>query len=88
MVAYKKIYMDHFGYGIQDFIPCEACGKPAVEIHHINGRGKGKDVIGNLIALCRKCHSRAHGTLNPVSKSEFQYIHNSFMSGNHKQYLK
>tara|TARA_R110000764_G_scaffold35667_1_gene79941 strand:- start:24 stop:158 length:135 start_codon:yes stop_codon:yes gene_type:complete len=41
----------------------------AVEIHHIIYRsffGKNKkhlqDVIENLIALCRDCHSKAHGS--------------------------
>ena len=55
--------MDSFGFGIQDFIPCEVCGDKAVDIHHIESRGMGgdpngdKDVIENLQALCRKCHN-------------------------------
>ena len=54
--------MNHFGYDINDFIPCEVCGGRAVDIHHIEPRGMGgnpkgdKDVITNLQALCRACH--------------------------------
>lgn len=48
------------GYDTSDFIPCEVCGKKAVDIHHIEARGMGgsdkKDVIENLMALCRECH--------------------------------
>jgi hypothetical protein len=83
-----EIYMRYFDYGEQDFIPCEACGRQAVDIHHITGRGEGKDVIGNLIALCRKCHERAHSAKNHVTPGEFQYIHNSFLAGIRKQFLK
>jgi len=77
--------MDYFDYGEQDIIPCEACGNPAVDVHHIYGRGEGRDVITNLMALCRKHHEKAHST---VTKSEMQFIHNNFMAGNRKQFLK
>jgi 5-methylcytosine-specific restriction endonuclease McrA len=54
------VYLDHFNYDTDDFIPCEVCGAKAVDIHHIKARGMGgsntKDVIENLQALCRKCH--------------------------------
>jgi 5-methylcytosine-specific restriction endonuclease McrA len=54
------VYLDHFDYDTDDFIPCEVCGAKAVDIHHIKARGMGgsntKDVIENLQALCRKCH--------------------------------
>jgi hypothetical protein len=84
MKPHVKIYMDHFNYGIEDFIPCEACGAKAVDIHHIEGRGKSKDVIDNLMALCRKHHTKAHET---ISKSDMKYIHNSFLSGQRKVFL-
>jgi len=52
--------MNHFGYDISDFIPCEVCGKTAVDIHHIEARGIGgskeADAIENLMALCREDH--------------------------------
>jgi 5-methylcytosine-specific restriction endonuclease McrA len=57
-----KIYLREFGKTKEDFIPCEICGAKAVDIHHINARGMGgdpqgkKDVIENLMALCRSCH--------------------------------
>ena len=53
-------YFNHFGYDISDFIPCEVCGKTAVDIHHIEARGIGgskeADSIENLMALCREDH--------------------------------
>jgi len=86
--GYIQIYLNYFGFKEGDFVVCEACGKPATDIHHIHGRGKGKDAIFNLIALCRGCHSRAHGSIHPVSKEEFDYIHKNFLAGNRKQFLK
>lgn len=86
MQKYIKTYLDHFDYTENEVI-CEACGKPAVDIHHIHGRGEGMDVIKNLIALCRKCHDRAHGSKHFVNKDEFQYIHNNFLVGNKKTFL-
>ena len=62
MKRHTQIYMDHFDYGMDDFISCEICENKAVDIHHINARGIGgdyqgkKDVIENLMAVCRKCH--------------------------------
>ena len=60
MNKHTKIYCDFFNYDEGDFIPCEVCDKSAVDIHHIEARGMGgtkkKDVIENLMAVCRKCH--------------------------------
>ena len=60
MKKHTKIYMKYFNYVLDDFIPCEICGSRAVDIHHIENRGSGgsknKDVIENLMAVCRKCH--------------------------------
>lgn len=60
MKKHTKLYLDYFGYGIEDFIPCESCGAKAVDIHHIEARGMGGDKkadnINNLMALCRQCH--------------------------------
>ena len=86
MQKYKRVYLDHFGYGEQDFIPCEACQNEAVDVHHINGRGEGKDIISNLMALCRKHHKMAHD--EKVSKSELQLIHNYFLQGTRQTFLK
>jgi hypothetical protein len=88
MQKHTKIYFDYFGYGEQDFIPCEACQSQAVEIHHIHNRGKDMDVIDNLMALCRKHHNQAHGDKNYIDKSEFDYIHKSFLAGKRIVYLK
>jgi hypothetical protein len=60
MKKHTKIYIEYFGYTMDDFIPCEVCGARAVDIHHIDARGMGgsddKDTIENLMAVCRKCH--------------------------------
>jgi 5-methylcytosine-specific restriction endonuclease McrA len=60
MKPHTKIYMNHFGYDISDFIPCEVCGKKAIDIHHVEARGLGgskeADNIENLMALCREDH--------------------------------
>ena len=61
MQPHVKIYMQHFGYGEQDVISCENCGRRAVDIHHLvfRSHGGGND-IENLMALCRDCHDEAH----------------------------
>lgn len=91
MQNHVKIYMQHFDIGEEDIWWCEATGTQHkfidMEIHHIDGRGKGKDVISNLMCLQRKIHARAHGTINPISKSDFQYMHNSFMAGQRKAFI-
>lgn len=60
MKKHIKIYLKHFDYDTDEFIPCEVCGSKAVDIHHIKARGMGgsddKDTIENLMALCRMCH--------------------------------
>jgi hypothetical protein len=84
---YIKVYLDYFDIKTENELICEACQNPGIDIHHIYGRGKGKDVIKNLMCLCRRCHERAHGTKNYVSKDQFQYIHNCFLQGQRKKYL-
>lgn len=66
--------MDFFGYGMEDVIPCEVCECRAVDIHHINGRGKGKNIIGNLMALCREHHTMCHDGI--ITKEQAQDLHN------------
>lgn len=65
MKKHVKIYLDYFGYGVDDVIICEnpECRKRAVDIAHIIARSKfgkknkeNQDVISNLIAFCRDCH--------------------------------
>lgn len=80
MQKHTKIYMKFFGYQIPEDVPCEFCNYPAVDIHHIHGRGKNMDAIENLMALCRTCHTRAHNEL--VGKDELQAIHDRFMEKN------
>jgi hypothetical protein len=63
---YKKVYIDYFGYDVTDYIGCEICTAPSVDIHHLIPKGMGgsktKDYIGNLIAVCRECHNKCHNS--------------------------
>ena len=77
MQKYIKVYLDYFDYKAE-YVPCEICKAPSVDIHHIKGRGKNMDVITNLMALCRDCHNKAHSS---VSKMEIQSIHDKFLNG-------
>jgi len=73
-----KVYLDYFGYGEQDFIPCEICGKRANDIHHVKYKSRGgQDVIGNLIALCRRCHNLAHREF--IKEDKLREIHYKFL---------
>lgn len=83
MKNHTKIYIKHFGYGLEDFIPCEVCGQRAVDIHHIDCRGMGGnknvDTIENLMALCRYCHVVMGDT-----KTHMEYLkhkHNIALNG-------
>jgi 5-methylcytosine-specific restriction endonuclease McrA len=86
MQKHTRIYLDYFDFKVAEEVMCESCGRPAVDIHHIRGRGKGKDEIKNLIALCRKCHQFAHD--NKITKEDVQLIHNYFLAGHRKQFVK
>ena len=60
MKNHTKIYFKYFGLTKADFVNCEICEAPAVDIHHIEARGMGgtkkADTIDNLMALCREHH--------------------------------
>jgi 5-methylcytosine-specific restriction endonuclease McrA len=64
MKKHTKIYFKYFNIDESSFVPCEICGAKAVDIHHIEARGMGgdpsgkSDVIENLQALCRECHTK------------------------------
>lgn len=78
---YVKIYKEYFGYGIDDFIPCERCGKRYHSIHHIinkkMGGNKTLDYIENLMAVCKKCHDKF--TYRILSEEDAMKIHLGFM---------
>ena len=81
MKNHTKIYLKHFNYSGDEFIPCECCGARAVDIHHIEARGMGgsksKDESENLMAVCRTCHIK-YG-----DKKE----HLNYLKQRHKMYL-
>ena len=59
---HTKIFMNYWGYDVPEDVSCMACHSPAVDIHHIKGRGMGssdkKDHPTNLASLCRACHEK------------------------------
>ena len=73
MQKHTKIYLKHFDYGEQDFVPCENCGRRCVDVHHLDGRGPGMDVIENLMGLCREDHEEAGR--NPVFNKRLKKKH-------------
>ena len=81
MKRHTKIYLDYFSFDRCDFIPCEVCGNPATDIHHIDARGMGgskeKDVISNLQAVCRSCHIQ-YGDKKQY-KEMLKDIHSNYM---------
>lgn len=79
MQKYIKVYLDYFDIKTENELICERCGAKGNDLYHIYGRGKGKDVIENIMCLCRDCHLLAHGSKNYISKAEFQEIHNNFL---------
>jgi hypothetical protein len=82
MRKHTRAYLDYFGYGEEDFICCEVCGRRAVDIHHIKARGMGgsknRDHISNLMALDRECHERLG--------DKKQYI--DFLRDTHEEFMK
>jgi hypothetical protein len=87
-----KIYMLHFDIGPEDIWWCEGTATQHkfkdMQIHHIQGRGKGMDIIENLMCLQPRIHTYAHGGKKYVSKSDFLLIHRSFLAGKRVAYLK
>ena len=85
MIQYKRIYLDYWGYGEQDYVPSEFSGLRATEIHHLLPKSLGgKDEIENLIALTREEHEEAHA--NPVFNKKLKekhLIYINYGSNNH-----
>jgi hypothetical protein len=86
MKKHTKIYMDYFGYHTTSWIPCEICGNAGNDIHHVECRGMGgtkkKDVIENLMCLCRG-HHIAYGD-KKQHKEMLKEVHLNFMKHNGK----
>ena len=81
MLKHKRKYLNYFGYGEQDIVPCEICGSPASDIHHIKHKSQsGNNDIENLMALCRHCHDMAHSDKSIYETSYFEAVHLKFLS--------
>lgn len=77
MQRHTKVYMEFFGYDYPEEVFSEISGEPVQDIHHIDGRGIGKDRIENLIGLTRREHEDAHA--GKYTKQELREIHLRFM---------
>jgi hypothetical protein len=92
MQRHVKVYLDYFDLKEGDPIFCEVgqeegrVGGAGFDIHHIDGRGKDKDVITNLMCLCRKHHDQAN--TNQLPRKELHFIHNCFLAGQRKKFYK
>ena len=73
MIKYKKVYLDYYNLTVADWIGCEVCNNTSQDIHHLQFKSHGgKDVIENLVALCRNCHNKAHNSkeFNELAKQK------------------
>jgi len=83
MQKHTQVYLEYF-WKEQHEVMCEVCERQAIDIHHIIKRSKFgsktkhlRDVIENLIAVCRNCHERAHMQRKPyLTIEQLQEIHN------------
>lgn len=66
MQKHIENYLNYFGYSGLEYIPCEVCKSPAVDVHHVVPRSRfgskckhEQDHISNLIGLtlCECCHT-------------------------------
>lgn len=86
MQKHVENYLAAFNYSGFEFIPCEVCGKKAVDIHHVVTRShfgsKNKDArddVSNLVALCRSDHDAAHGpNAREIKEKLLEIIKNRF----------
>ncbi len=85
MKKHIKEYYENLNLGEQDFVFCElhyitiGASIRATDIHHIIYRSHGgEDEFGNLIALCRRCHTHAHD--EKISKDKLKEVHLEFIN--------
>lgn len=43
---------------------CIGCGKDRFELHHITYMRLGRELLGDLMPLCRECHQKVHDYAN------------------------
>ena len=54
---------------------CEGCRESqAVDVHHLTYSDVGEEFLFQLAALCRKCHDRWHGLLQPSAAATHQQL--------------
>lgn len=73
-----------------EFLPCEICYQPMVDVHHIHSRGMGgsdKDCIENLMGLCRYCHEEygdKKSSMDYLISEHFEYLRSLNVEFNEK----
>ena len=87
-MTHTQVYRKFFKIGDQDRYFCEHCQQPGNDIHHILGRGNYRNIIENLIGLCRNCHEAAHHLKKDMDFTipDLIYIHREFIARNRPDY--
>ena len=68
-MSHVENYRAEWGFGEQDTVLCERCGRRADHFHHIRFRSHGGgDEVANIIAVCLKCHEWAHSSQENAEK--------------------
>lgn len=95
MQKHIENYIKHFKLGEQSDIQCEICMREGridnggFDIHHIIYRSHGGvDTIDNIMCLCRKCHDKIHNGKLALNEGDLRLIHNYFLSGVRKKFIK
>lgn len=67
---------------------CELCGRTAAAIHHIKyPKNYSEDSLGNLVAVCKRCHMKLHGINHETLVKKFLDSHNAVVLKYTKQIL-
>ena len=90
MQKHTKIYFKYLGYAPGDFIACEISGQPAIDIHHLIGRGRGgTDRIENLMALTRELHIKYGDKkqyMRQLLRTHRQFLHDNGVKFDHNYF--
>ncbi len=57
------------------FSECLGCGSRKFDLHHRTYCRRGKELLSDLIPLCRKCHFSVHDWLEKNGKSHWESLH-------------
>ena len=75
MKSKNTTYLNYCNYLNIKIAICEVCHKQDIGIYKIDS--KDKNVIENLCALCRDCHTKCHNEV--IKRDQMQEIHDVFL---------